>query len=387
MVRSVASFVRASSQHKLPQTGVREIAVSPKKLRGKRVGKSRSPNWSFLSSTTQAAMWTVSISRWAHWSAVRAMCSRGFLDTVVRVDRRQALKLVGALISIACVAWIVERFYGQGALERTLDGDHGQLALTASFGALLYGGVVAMMALAWQQVQCAACAHALPLWPLVRVYCVTQFAKYLPGNVGHYVGRHVWTRRYGIAHSALLAAGIGESAVLVFAAVVWSAPLLNAEVTHQGFGAYWVWAAQAGVLVIAWLTLRRLPVTSEGIALPRRMWGAIVTRMLPLHLLFFASLGALLYGPAMVLGAPVDVLKILPAAAAISWLAGFLVVGAPGGIGVREVVFVGVLAGRMPEADLLALAAVMRVITFGGDLIAFAAAGILGRRDEPEAAQ
>jgi len=99
--------------------------------------------------------------------------------------------------------------------------------------------------------------------------------------------------------------------------------------------------------------------------------------MMPLHLLFFVLLGISLYYPAMVLGAPVEVLKVLPAAAAISWLSGFLVLGAPAGIGVREVVFVAVMAGWMPESDLLALAAIMRVVTFGGDLMAFAVASAL----------
>ncbi|ASL01902.1 hypothetical protein [Xanthomonas citri] len=296
----------------------------------------------------------------------------------MRVDRRLVLRVAGALLSIASVAWIVKRFVEQGALARMLGKDQGRLALTAGSGALTYAGALALLAFAWLLVQRAACASALPVRPLLRVYCISQFAKYLPGNVGHYVGRHVWCRRHGIGHAALLAAAVSEAAILIFAAMAWSAPLLGAEALQQWWphspGACWLWVTQGCVLLAVWLMLRWLPLSLEGVGSLRRMWDQIVVSMLPLHLLFFAMLGASLYGPAMVMGAPADIILVLPAAAAISWLAGFLVVGAPAGIGVREVVFVAVLAGRMPEADLLALAAVMRVITFGGDFAAFAVA-------------
>ncbi|MEE5090424.1 hypothetical protein V2H26_10235 [Xanthomonas euvesicatoria] len=307
----------------------------------------------------------------------------------MRVDRRLVLRVAGALLSITSVAWIVKRFVEQGALARMLGKDQGRLALTAGSGALTYAGAVALLAFAWLLVQRAACASALPVRPLLRVYCISQFAKYLPGNVGHYVGRHVWCRRHGIGHAALLAAAVSEAAVLIFAAMAWSAPLLGAETLQQWWPhspeACWLWAAQACVLLAVWLMLRWLPLSLEGVGSLRRMSDRIVVSMLPLHLLFFAVLGASLCGPAMVMGAPADIVLVLPAAAAISWLAGFLVVGAPAGIGVREVVFVAVLAGRMPEADLLALAAVMRVITFGGDFAAFAVATMLRAGSEPEA--
>ncbi|MCC5067954.1 hypothetical protein VDQ94_02285 [Xanthomonas campestris pv. campestris] len=307
----------------------------------------------------------------------------------MRVDRRLAIRVAGALLSFSCIAWIVKRFVEQGAFARMLGQNQGRLAMLTGSGALAYAGAVALLAFAWVLVQRAACGSALPMRSLFRVYCISQFAKYLPGNLGHYVGRHVWGRRHGIGHTALLAAGVSEAAVLVFAAIAWSAPLLDGEVLHQWLsprlGAYWLWLAQASALLAVWLTLGWLPDSLEGIGPLRRMRVQIVARMLPLHLLFFAVLGASLYGPAIVMGAPADIVWILPAAAAISWLAGFLVVGAPAGIGVREVVFVAVLAGRMPEADLLALASVMRVITFGGDFSAFAVATIWRTRNQPNA--
>lgn len=262
------------------------------------------------------------------------------------------------------------------------------MALATLAGALIYSGAVALLAWTWLCVQRAAAGAGMPAAPMVRIYCISQFAKYLPGNVGHYVGRHVWARQHGISHLALVAAALAEAAMLVFAAIAWAAPLLGAVLPEHGlshqWGAPWIWGIQLAALVVSWPLVRCLRRSADWAVMLRRVWGATVGRMLPMHLLFFAMLGASLYAPAMVLGAPAGMVMVLPAAAAISWLAGFLVVGAPAGIGVREVVFVGVLSGWMPEADLLALAAVMRVVTFGGDLIAFSVAAVLQSREEPE---
>ena len=73
--------------------------------------------------------------------------------------------------------------------------------------------------------------------------------------------------------------------------------------------------------------------------------------------------------PAQALPLPSSMWLALPATAAASWMAGYLVVGAPAGIGVREFVFLVLLTGHLPEADILLLAAAFRVITFGGDCL------------------
>jgi glycosyltransferase 2 family protein len=58
-------------------------------------------------------------------------------------------------------------------------------------------------------------------------------------------------------------------------------------------------------------------------------------------------------------------------AALVAWGAGLVVVIAPGGVGVREAAYVGLLAGTMSESDLAAAAVTLRVITV------FAEVGVL----------
>ena len=49
--------------------------------------------------------------------------------------------------------------------------------------------------------------------------------------------------------------------------------------------------------------------------------------------------------------------------ALVAWAAGLVVIIAPGGVGVREAAYVGLLSGTMSDADLAAAAVTLRVIT------------------------
>ena len=71
---------------------------------------------------------------------------------------------------------------------------------------------------------------------------------------------------------------------------------------------------------------------------------------------------------------------------ALAWVLGFIVPGAPGGIGVREVVFTKLFDGTLGEGVAVCLAVVLRVITILGDLLAFGVAYWLERKEEAKSA-
>ena len=64
---------------------------------------------------------------------------------------------------------------------------------------------------------------------------------------------------------------------------------------------------------------------------------------------------------------------------ALAWLAGMLVVFAPGGIGIREAVLVGLLAPRVGEAEAIVIAATSRILLTSADLVGGTAALALSR--------
>ena len=71
---------------------------------------------------------------------------------------------------------------------------------------------------------------------------------------------------------------------------------------------------------------------------------------------------------------------MLLAASAASWAAGFVVIGAPGGLGVREAAFVALAGGALGESQALLLIGLFRIVTFLGDTLLFAAGAIALRR-------
>ena len=70
----------------------------------------------------------------------------------------------------------------------------------------------------------------------------------------------------------------------------------------------------------------------------------------------------------------------LPLAAnAASWLAGFVIIGAPAGLGVREATFVALAGAALGEGQALLLIGLFRVVTFLGDTLFLAAGALLLR--------
>jgi uncharacterized membrane protein YbhN (UPF0104 family) len=75
-----------------------------------------------------------------------------------------------------------------------------------------------------------------------------------------------------------------------------------------------------------------------------------------------------------------NVLPALPAlygAYVLAWLAGLVTPGAPAGVGVREIVLLFLLGGKIADADLLLAVVLGRGVTVLGDLLFFIAALLL----------
>ena len=308
--------------------------------------------------------------------------------------RRRWLHRLGAALSALALAWIVWRFARdlgrEPVLARLLDAALLWRVLAAS---LLYAFGLGLLVLAWQRLLVALAGRALPLATVGSGYATSQFGKYLPGNVAHYVLRHARLRKLDLAHALLLAAGMLEALGLVLAAATWSLLLLGGEAWHALRAALaaadgpWRWLLPLAVLLAAGLlgtaawwwwrspaSLRqRLRALRAAIPPPRALLP-----VLGLHLIFFAVMASCLWLLAGALPSAPPWPRLAGAATA-SWLGGFLVPGAPGGLGVREVLLVGLLHGTMPAGNALLLAAAFRVTTFSGDVLLFAV-GALGWR-------
>ncbi|OEO28441.1 hypothetical protein VW23_004800 [Devosia insulae DS-56] len=291
---------------------------------------------------------------------------------------RPWLKAAGILVTLVALVFVtiaVQRSFDQLQADLSKPGFLAAIAI----GSFAYALLLVLLAIAWRGLLVAIDGPVVPFGAALGIYARTQVYKYLPSNVLHMVGRYVEARRAGASHQALGIAQLVEIALLTAAgglvAVVLALPLLRSQLRHYDLEQWLLPIIVIGCTAIATclfaLVARRLEV--------RRLAGAILVRgaaAFGLYLLFMLGSSGLAWALAITLGGPAS-LEIIGITAA-AWLVGFLVPGAPGGLGVRDAVLIaGLTAAGVPGATAIALG--HRLITTLGDAL-FAFAGFIARR-------
>jgi len=218
------------------------------------------------------------------------------------------------------------------------------------------------------------------------IVLLSQLAKYLPGNVGHYVGRVALGRkyRYGAQH-LIFTMGYEIGWVIVVGTFIAMITVVQAgSWLHSdrigGFPPLWTIAAALIFLIglppASTLILRRWrpPAVTRllGSESPTLPPVAITAACMLLLLLTFVvnGLGLALLSQGLN-GAGLDKLPLLTGIFAIAWLAGFVIPGAPGGLGVREALLVAGLGPVLGEPAALLVTISSRVCFILGDGLAF----------------
>lgn len=293
----------------------------------------------------------------------------------------RVVKFVGMALTIAAAIYVVYQIaITDWASIAPRSG--AALAWTTAAAAAAYGLAGGLLAVAWWRLLTLLGKEPAPWRPIVAAYATTQIYKYLPTNVLHFVGRHALIKSYGISHKALLGAAFCEAGALVAAAsalaLLTSAPtiLTHAAATLEFqlerivLAAALIVPAGAGA---AWLLARRLDTQMRQYLVSH---GPKLARIPLYYAAFFVVSGGLLWFLARG-GLDLTHASLLEAIAVvtIAWIVGFLVPGAPAGIGMREATMILLLEGSLGQAHAVALASLYRVVTIGGDL-GFALAGV-----------
>ncbi len=210
-------------------------------------------------------------------------------------------------------------------------------------------------------------------------FLITQVAKYLPGNVAHLIGRGLYVRGNGLKDGQIVQATLLELAIIPLGAIVAILILGCAGQLSSvlPFFPVWLWwLGSATVLASSAVGI----VFSSRLGLNLRPFLLDLSFSLCLSILFMGLLGAIFAAIFLMLSsAPV---ATLAGSAILSWLVGYLTPGSPGGLGTREATLFALLSSlQMQDAALLA-AALFRLVTVLGDLIAFLAGWFLFRNTD-----
>jgi uncharacterized membrane protein YbhN (UPF0104 family) len=289
---------------------------------------------------------------------------------------KSLIRIAGWIVSIACLALFLRHVTRVG-----LDIPNRALFTSALFlfgGATVYGLGVGGLALAWGGMLRAGLDKP-KMVPLLSSYLVAQFAKYLPGNVFQYAARHGLGIAAGASHTALVGTAFAEVYLLLCCgaaiAIVAGAPVL--EILAPG------WPPLSG-----WLSLVPLG-AAFAVSLPARMFPklswlphlslSVVATVSCSYLVFFTLFGSLYLLCLTWTTATWPSFVYVNGAAAAAWVAGFVIPGPPAGAGVREAALTFGAGHNLPAAEVAAAIVLFRLITLGGDFLAFATGLFLSR--------
>jgi glycosyltransferase 2 family protein len=287
------------------------------------------------------------------------------------------LRAASRLLAAGLVAYLVVRLWQ--LWDRHPIDFHTANAGLFALSVVTAAAAMTAFGLVWTVILRRLGVNARPSW--VGIWFKSQLGKYLPGSVWQYAGRVTLGRSRGIP----VQTGLASIAVEVVASLI-AAALVAALALPPAYSLA-AWGAFAALCGLASLGRRRLVAAAERLAAPAlarvdRSTVAAGLRSVPVAVGLYLGVWAL-YGTAFWLtahslfGVPASDLLHYAGVFAVAWTVGYVVVFAPGGIGVREAVLVGLLSGRLGEAHAIALAAASRLMLSAIDLGGGAAALVL----------
>jgi glycosyltransferase 2 family protein len=259
-----------------------------------------------------------------------------------------------------------------------------------SVAAALICVLIALLALMQiYRVLLAALGSSLSARHAAQILFVGQLGKYLPGSVWPVLAQMELGSAYRVPRTRSASASVLTMLMSLLSGILVGLVILPFKAGATPY--WWVFLFAPVILVCLYPPiLNRLldrllrlakrqpleePLTGRVIALAMA-WGVVGWILYGLQIWLLASrLGAS--------GSTASLLALAIGGFAFAWCAGFLVVIAPAGAGVREVVLIALLTPTLSLAKATAVALVSRVLMTVGDLLCAWLAAVFARRSRP----
>ena len=240
---------------------------------------------------------------------------------------------------------------------------------------VIYGFSEFLLSFAWRKLLIWCGNEDISVKSCNEIYGKSQIAKYIPGNIFHVVGRHILGSKAGVSHIVLTAAAIYEILGLLSTSIIigFSGTILFG-LTNLYFSIYQISLILLITLIASFLLTAIAPyiMSLRGITLPNPgIWSSLknLTVIYLFYFIFFLIAGLLLV---FIVNIFVSINLIVAAKVtiifSIAWVAGFIIPGAPGGIGVREAVIIFFLTPIIGEAESITVSIGLRLVTLLGDI-------------------
>ena len=294
------------------------------------------------------------------------------------------IKIVGRILMILSVIFVIIKISRLGFDPSVVDDIPAYIGMCFLALALNVISTV-VLALAWGRWISFFSASKVNRMNVITIYGRSSIGKYLPGNVMHYVERNLFAAEYGLSQKKIAVSSVMEIGIQVLAAVVISLILLPESYVRKifvalngGYRSIIILIFVAGLICLAAVALVLLhKVRVKEILRGYKLSAFFLTVVISIMLisaslllnafgitLVWTGLNASIYDP--------ESLRLVISSYTAAWVCGFVIPGAPGGIGVREAILTLLLEEIVAGPILVFVIITHRLITIIGDFTVYA---------------
>ena len=295
---------------------------------------------------------------------------------------RALVSSIGLIIGLTGMAFLLRTMWTH---RDEMKDSFSQLTWSSLVGAVFFA-FMSMSYLGWMWGRLLLRrGYKVPRAQLVSWYYTGQLGKYVPGGVWAVVGRAEMAVRGGVPRAdAYSVTGLSMfttySAAALCAALgsllSWERPIIGAALLLAllfGLSVYAIAPLRQRLMGL----LRKVTSGTNELTAPKDMLALTIVQV-PAWIMI--SLSTTITAHAF--GAEVGVLHMF-FVSSLSWLIGFLVIGAPGGLGVRESIFTGLLSASIGTSTALSLAVASRMIFVSVDFLGALIFNVIARKLKP----
>lgn len=300
---------------------------------------------------------------------------------------KKLMKLAGNILTVIAVVFVCKKLFNMELDYNIIFSGSG--ILWTILISLVYGCAIIIYGWPWKRYVQMITKARIPFFKVAFIMAKSNLLKYIPGNVFQYVGRNELAVRYGLKHSEVGMATFFDVATNLFAAFV-----LGCIFYLEGFLKVIIQLKQElsvilcigivvciGLLFALWKQRKSFILKYLEIVRNRKNFGIICNNFVFYILNMLINSGLYIATLILMLGMRLSSsdVYILLGAFILAWIIGFVVPGAPGGIGIRELVMTMLIPGDMDVQMVLLGLVVYRLINVLGDIIGFLMIFILER--------
>lgn len=257
-----------------------------------------------------------------------------------------------------------------------------------SVAAALVSVVIAQIltSLMWRQLL-ASLGSPLPVGAAARILFIGQLGKYLPGSIWPVLAQ----MELGKAHKVPRSRSASASVLVMLLTLIVGLLIALVTLPFAAGPMPYRWALLVTPVLLVMLypkvlnaMIARLLKLARQAPLEAPLTGRALSHALGWAVGVWVCYGLQIWILATRLGAPAGKTALIALGGfAFAWSVGFLVVFAPAGAGVRDVLLLLMLSPVLSTADATAVVLVSRVVLTAADLLTAGAATRLGRRPYP----